>query len=173
MHLKHLFCSLASAGLLVLLLMGTAQAQAEQLKERPQLNDPTNKTGIVSVQSQFSAAKTADRLALALEAKGMKVFSRIDHQASAESVKLALRPTTLLIFGNPTVGTQLMHQNQTLGLDLPLKFLIWQAADHTVYISWNNPYYLAQRHGLNPNLELLSRLSQNLVSLAKSAAGSP
>lgn len=160
-----------------LLLMPPGLAQPaplpEGLKTEPELTAPGQQTGMVSLKSAFSVLKTTDRLALAIEAKGMKVFSRIDHQAGAASVKLALRPTTLLIFGSPVVGTQLMHQNQTVGLDLPLKFLIWQAADGEVYISWNNPYYLAQRHGIPKNFALLSKMGQSLTELAKTAAGNP
>lgn len=146
-------------------------AGPENFKTEPELSDPGEQTGMVSIRSSFSALKTTDRLALAIEARGMKVFSRIDHQAGAASAKLSLRPTTLLIFGSPVLGTQLMHQNQTIGLDLPLKFLVWQAGDGGVYISWNNPYYLAQRHGIPKNFALLSKMSQNLTELAKTAAG--
>lgn len=128
-----------------------------------------NDVGMISIPSAYSVLQTSDRLVSLLNQKKIRVFARIDHQAQAQSVKLALRPTTLLLFGNPQVGTQLMHQNQTLGLDLPLKFLIWQAPDQQVYISWNNPYYLAKRHGLPANLELLSTLSQSLYALAKTA----
>jgi len=164
--------TLALALCLSLLLLSPALAQqaSDSLKSTPQLSDPSD-TGIISVKSSFNTLKTTDRLALAIEAKGLKVFSRIDHQAGAASVKLALRPTTLLLFGDPKVGTQLMHQNQISGLDLPLKFLIWQAGDGAVYISWNNPYYLSQRHGIPSNFDLLSKISQNMLELAKAAAG--
>lgn len=64
-----------------------------------------------------------------------------------------------------------MHQNQTIALDLPLRFLVWESSDNRVYISWNNLYWLAQRHGIPPNFELLSTLSQNLLKLAQKAAG--
>lgn len=126
--------------------------------------------GMISIPSAHSVLKTSDRLVSLLNQKKLNIFARIDHQANAQNVKLALRPTTLIIFGNPVMGTQLMHQNQTMGLDLPLKFLVWEAGDHKVYISWNNPYYLAKRHGLPPNLTLLSNMSQALYGLAHQAA---
>ncbi|PKL77110.1 MAG: hypothetical protein CVV27_06810 [Candidatus Melainabacteria bacterium HGW-Melainabacteria-1] len=135
----------------------------------PSLSAPGD-VGIISLQSKHAVRITADRLEQGLRDKGLKLFARIDHTAQAEAVKLALRPTQLLIFGDPRSGTLLMHQNQTLGLDLPLKYLVWESTDHKVYISWNNPYYLAQRHGIPANMELLTKLSQNLFQLAKKAA---
>lgn len=127
--------------------------------------------GIISVQSRYSVKTTSDRLEQEIRARGMKLFGRVDHKANADAARLALRPTTLLLFEDLRLSTHLLHQNQTLGLDLPLKFLVWETGDHAVYISWNNPYYLAQRHGLTPKLDILSQLSQTLVQLAKKAAG--
>lgn len=126
--------------------------------------------GIISVPSRHSVKVTSDRLEQDMRARGLKLFGRIDHKANAESARLALRPTTLILFEDLRLATQLLHQNQTLGLDLPLKFLVWETGDHEVYITWNNPYYLAQRHGLSPHLEALSQLSQTMVQLAKKAA---
>lgn len=123
--------------------------------------------GMISIVSPYSVRTTSERLMRNIEAKGLKIAARIDHQANAQSVKLALRPSVLVIFGDPQVGTQLMHENQTIGLDLPMKYLIWEAVDHQIYISWNNPYYLAQRHGIPSNFTLLSRISQTLLGLAK------
>lgn len=126
--------------------------------------------GMISVPSRHSVKITSDRLEQEMRARGFKLFGRIDHKANAEAARLALRPTTLILFEDLRLATQLLHQNQTLGLDLPLKFLIWETGDHEVYITWNNPYYLAQRHGLSPHLEALSQLSQTMVQLAKKAA---
>lgn len=129
-------------------------------------------TGMISIASKFSVKTTSARLVDILRREKLTVFADIDHQANANSVKLALRPTRLIIFGNPQSGTQLMHENQTIGLDLPLKYLVWESVDHQVYISWNNPYYLAKRHGIPPQLELLSKLSGNLYNLAERASKS-
>ena len=159
---------LSSLGLLPVLGLLPAQAQSS-LGPQPQLGKPDD-LGMISITSKHSVKNTADRLQQIMQKKGLKLFARIDHQANAQSVKLALRPTILLIFGNLTAGTKLMHENQTIGLDLPLKYLIWESGDHEVFISWNNAYYLANRHGIPSNFELLSTLSQNLFSMAKEAA---
>lgn len=124
-------------------------------------------TGMISIASKFSVKTTSARLVDILRREKLTVFADIDHQANANSVKLALRPTRLILFGNPQSGTQLMHENQTIGLDLPLKYLVWESIDHQVYISWNNPYYLAKRHGIPPQLELLSKMSSSLYNLAE------
>jgi len=127
-------------------------------------------TGMISIASKFSVKTTSARLVDILRREKLTVFADIDHQANANSVKLALRPTRLILFGNPQSGTQLMHENQTIGLDLPLKYLVWESVDHQVYISWNNPYYLAKRHGIPPQLELLSKMSSSLYRLAERAS---
>lgn len=135
----------------------------------PSLNAPDD-VGMISIQSKHAVRATADRLEQAIRDKGLRFYGRIDHRAHAEAAKLALRPATLLLWGDPRNDTLLLHQNLTLGLDLPLKYLVWESEDGLVFISWNNPYYLAQRHGLAPNTALLSQLSQTLVQLAKKAA---
>ena len=158
--------------ILACLLLATAPAQAEKsllLNTQVQLSQPDD-VGIISIQSPYSVRTTSERLTRMIEAKGIKIIARIDHQANAQSVKLALRPEQLIIFGDPKIGTLLMHENQTIGLDLPMKYLIWEALDHQVYISWNNPYYLAQRHGIPSNFSLLSKISQSLLGFAKDAA---
>ncbi len=131
-----------------------------------------NDTGMISVPSRYSVKLTSDRLEQEIRSKGLKFLGRIDNKANAESIRLALRPNTLLLFADLKLDTQLLHQNQTLGLDLPFRFLVWETGDNAVYITWNNPYYLAQRHGLHPNMEQLSRISQTMVQLAKKAGGS-
>ena len=106
-------------------------------------------TGLISRISPFSVAATLDRLEAVLKAKGVKVFARIDHAAEAQSVGLSLRPTELLIFGNPKAGTPLMLASQSIGLDLPMKALAWQDAQGQVQLTWNSPDYLTGRHGLD------------------------
>ncbi|GMQ96545.1 MAG: DUF302 domain-containing protein [Gammaproteobacteria bacterium] len=103
--------------------------------------------GIVSVKSAYSVSATLDRLEKVLKKKGMTIFKRIDHSAGAKGVGLKLRPTELLIFGNPKVGTKLTQCAQTAAIDLPMKALAWQDADGTVWLSYNDPAYLAKRHG--------------------------
>jgi uncharacterized protein (DUF302 family) len=106
-------------------------------------------TGLISRISPFSVAATLDRLEAVLKAKGVKVFTRINHAAEAQSVGLSLRPTELLIFGNPKAGTPLMLASQSIGLDLPMKALAWQDAQGQVQLTWNSPDYLTGRHGLD------------------------
>ena len=104
--------------------------------------------GLVSVQSQGSARETVDRLLAALAARKVTVFARVDHAAGAKSVGLPLRPTELVIFGNPQGGTALMQDRQTAGIDLPLKALVWEAADGKIWLTYNDPAWTAERHGL-------------------------
>jgi uncharacterized protein (DUF302 family) len=107
-----------------------------------------NTSGITDLPSNRSVAETADRLESLLKAKGIKIFSRIDQAAEAEAVGLTLRPTVLLVFGDPRAGTPLMIRYPSLALDLPLKALIWESADGKVWLSYNSPEYLQQRHHL-------------------------
>jgi len=106
-------------------------------------------TGLISRASPYSVAATLDRLETVLKSKGVKVFARIDHAAEAQSAGMSLRPTELLIFGNPKAGTPLMRANQSIGLDLPMKALAWQDAQGQVQLTWNSPDYLTDRHGLD------------------------
>ena len=94
-----------------------------------------------------------DRLEAAVKARGMTVFARIDHAAGASAVGLSLRPTEVLIFGNAKAGTPLMQSVQTSGLDLPLKALVWQDTSGDTWLSYNDPAWLAERHGLSSQTE--------------------
>ncbi len=113
--------------------------------------------GILSIASPYSVSDTLDRLEGILKAKGNLIFARIDQQHEAEKVGLALRPTQLLIFGNPSVGTALMEASPSIALDLPLKALAWQDDQGKVWLSYNSPNYLEQRHHLDP--ELIKRIA--------------
>jgi len=103
--------------------------------------------GLTTISSSYGPKETMDRLEAEIKAKGMTVFARIDHAAGAAQAGLSLRPTEVLIFGNAKAGTPLMQSNQTIGIDLPLKALVWQDADGKVWLSYNAPSWLAQRHG--------------------------
>lgn len=128
--------------------------------------------GLVTVASIHSARDTIDRLAMDVKAKGMTVFARIDHAAGASEVGLALRQTELLIFGNAKAGTPLMQSRQTIGIDLPLKALAWEDAAHKVWLSYNDPAWLAQRHGLASKENAAAEvIAAALAALAKHAAG--
>ncbi len=127
--------------------------------------------GLVTIASMFSVKETLDRLETNLKVKEITVFARIDHAAGAASVAMPLRPTELLIFGNPKAGTPLMQSNQTIGIDLPLKILVWQDAGEKVWLTYNDPSWLARRHGLNPGTEAnVTAVATVLANLAKAAA---
>jgi uncharacterized protein (DUF302 family) len=104
--------------------------------------------GLTTIASAHSVAETIDRLVAAITPLGMNVFARIDHAEGATKVGMPLRPTQLLLFGNPKGGTPLMQDKQTAGIDLPLKALAWEDADGKVWLSYNEASWIAQRHGL-------------------------
>lgn len=104
--------------------------------------------GLISVKSPYPVGQTIDRLQAGAEQHGLKVFARIDHAAGATSVGKTLRPTELLVFGNPQGGTPLMECAQSAGIDLPLKALAWQDESGQVWLGYNDPAYLARRHGI-------------------------
>ncbi|MEI2580384.1 DUF302 domain-containing protein [Scytonema sp. PRP1] len=108
--------------------------------------------GIISQLSPYSVTETIDRLEAILQAKGITIFARIDQQTEAKKVGLSLRPTQLLLFGNPEAGTPLMVAEPTIALDLPLKVVAWEAADGKVWLSYNDPDYLKQRFSLSDEL---------------------
>ena len=104
--------------------------------------------GLITLSSRYPARDTVDRLLAALAKRNMTVFARIDHAAGAASAGLALRPTEVVIFGNPKGGTALMQDRQSAGIDLPLKALVWEDADGKVLLGYNDPAWIARRHGL-------------------------
>ncbi len=126
--------------------------------------------GLITLPSAHGVKDTVDRLAAEVTAKGLTVFARIDHAAGAKEVGLALRPTELLIFGNAAGGTPLMQVLQTAGIDLPLKALAWQDADGKCWLSYNDPAWIAQRHGdAAPVSAVTARLAAAMSALAKAA----
>jgi uncharacterized protein (DUF302 family) len=126
--------------------------------------------GLTTIRSNFGPKETMDRLETAVKAKGMTVFARIDHAAGAASVGLRLRPTEVLIFGNAKGGTPLMQSVQSIGIDLPLKALVWQDASGQTWFSYNDPAFLAQRHGLGGETAVVvGALTAALDALAKAA----
>ena len=105
--------------------------------------------GLTTIPTSYGPKDTMNRLEAAVKAKGMTVFARIDHAAGATAVGLSLPPTEVLIFGNAKAGTPLMQSVQTIGLDLPLKALVWQDISGKTWLSYNDPAWLAKRHGLS------------------------
>ena len=103
----------------------------------------------------------------------LSVIASVDHAANAQSVGLDLRPTKLLVFGNPMLGTQLMQDVQTTGIDLPQKFLVYEDVDGKVFVVYNDPYYIAARHGIEGQDEVLQKISGALDDLAATATAQP
>ena len=108
--------------------------------------------GVVHLRSPYSVPETVQRIESVLTGKSLTVFSRIDHSGEAEKVGLKMRPTQLIIFGNPKGGTPLMVAAPTSAIDLPLKALVWEDADGAVWLSYNSPDYLKQRHNIPDDL---------------------
>ena len=104
--------------------------------------------GLITIQSYYSVKETIDRLSSIVESKGLTVFARIDHSENARKHGLDLRPTELIIFGNPNVGTGIMQDKQTAGIDLPMRALAWQDEVGSVWLTYNDVKWLADRHNL-------------------------
>jgi len=124
---------------------------------------------LVTTKSHHDVSTTADRLENILKSKGMTVFARIDHAAGAKKVDMELRPTELLIFGNPKVGTPLMKCSQTTAIDLPQKALIWQDEKGDVWLGYNNPDYLTKRHSIAGCDPVLAKVKGALAKFATAA----
>jgi uncharacterized protein (DUF302 family) len=128
--------------------------------------------GLISVQSSFGPKETMDRFEAEVLARGMTVFAHIDHAAGAAAAGLTLRPTDLLIFGNAKGGTPFMQSAQTIGIDLPLKALVWQDEAGATFLSYNDPAFLAQRHSLGDQARPTAEaMSAALKAIASNATG--
>ncbi len=125
--------------------------------------------GLIRVASPYSVDDTANRLEQVLKAKGMTVFTRVRHSDAAAAVGVALRPTQLIIFGNPKVGSPLMACAPTVAIDLPQKALIWKDADGKVWIGYNDPQWLKQRHAIEGCDPVLKKISGALAKLTAAA----
>ena len=125
--------------------------------------------GLIEVASRHSPKETMDKLEAAVKARNLNVFARIDHAAGAAKVGKTLRATELLIFGNPQGGTPLMECAQSAGIDLPLKALVWVDAGNQTIIGYNDPGYLAKRHGV-ASCPAVENLTKALAGIAQEAA---
>lgn len=141
--------------LLITLFAGIGAVQAQQ--------------GLTVVPSPHDVATTMDKLEAVVTDKGMTVMARVDHGANAAKAELELRPTQLLIFGNPKVGTPLMLCSQSIAVDLPQKMLVWQAEDGQVYLGYNDPAYLKERHATEGCDEVFEKVAGALGNFAKAA----
>ncbi|MGI9370963.1 MAG: DUF302 domain-containing protein [Hyphomicrobiales bacterium] len=124
---------------------------------------------LVVKKSPHSVAMTLDKLTKVFESKGITIFARVDHAAGAKKVGAELRPTELLIFGNPKLGTPLMNADQKIGLDLPLKALAWQDADGTVWLAYTKPDALKTRHNIEGRDEVFMKMTGALNKLTDAA----
>ncbi|WP_433171673.1 DUF302 domain-containing protein [Actinoallomurus sp. CA-150999] len=128
--------------------------------------------GMVTVASDWPVGETIDRLQAVVIGVGLFVFARIDHAGNAAQIGMELRPTELLIFGNPRGGTPLMQDRQTSGIDLPVKALAWQDQDGKVWLTYNSASWIAERHGLGPESEIaVGAIETGLARLVQQAAG--
>ena len=125
--------------------------------------------GMVKLKSAHDVESTANRLEKVLKAKGMTVFTRIDHALGAKKVGQTLRPTELVIFGNPKIGSKLMNCSQSVAIDLPQKALIYEDDKGQVWFAYNNPEFLANRHGLQGCEKVVDKIKGALGNFAKAA----
>jgi len=125
---------------------------------------PDSGSGIITLPSQHSVDQTLEKLQALLRAKGVTLFALVDHSGEAAKVGMTLPPTKLVMFGNPKAGTPLMLAAPSVAIDLPLKLLVWEDAQGKVWLSYNSPAYLQQRHGvpeaLLPNIAVVEALAR-------------
>ena len=127
--------------------------------------------GLVTVDSPLDAAATLHWLETTLAAKGVTIFAKIDHAAGAQAVGLPLGPTTVVIFGNAQAGTKLMQIDQRMGIELPLRMLVWTGADGKTHVSYNDPAWIAARYGITPETApVLTAMQGMMKGLADGAA---
>lgn len=125
--------------------------------------------GLIKVKSSSKVPETAARLESLLREKGMTVFTRVDHSGGAKKAGMELNPTILIIFGNPKVGTPFMQCGQSVAIDLPQKALIWEDEEGQVWFGYNDPRYLAERHGIGGCDEVIQKIERALDSFARGA----
>lgn len=127
--------------------------------------------GLRTVTSNYNAARTMNRLERVVRTAGFRVFARIDHSREADRVSIPLRPTQVLIFGRPEAGSTLMQADQRIGIDLPMRFLVWMDESGKVNISWNDPAWLVQRHARTGHEATIESMRNAMERLASEAGG--
>ncbi len=145
-----------------------AGAMAASLTAAPSPADAAG-DGLVRLPSPHSVDETIARLKAAVEAKGITVFADIDHQANAAAMDLEMPDVHLLVFGSPKIGAPLMSANPALGIDVPIKALAWEDADGQVWLAYNDPAYLAARHGLDPDMKPFQGMANALKGFTGAA----
>ena len=172
--MKKVLLSIAALGLFALPAYATQGIREKSMQEIARTRKDSivraKRDGIVRVKSNFSVEETVKRFESIAKERGLNIFGTVNHQAGAESVDLELRPTQVIIFGNPRVGTPLMQCNQTTAIDLPQKALIWEDEEGQVWLGYNSPKYLSKRHQLRGcGEEALERVGNALKMLAQDA----
>ena len=170
--MKKVLLSIAVLGLFVLPVYGTQGIRENAKSEIATAKDDSvlraRRDGILKFKSNHSVKETVERFESIAQEQGLNIVATVNHQAGAESVDLELRPTQVIIFGNPRAGTPLMQCNQTAGIDLPQKALIWEDEQGQVWLGYNSPRYLSIRHRLKGCAdEALERIGNNLNMLAQ------
>jgi len=127
--------------------------------------------GMITKSSKFSVKETLDRLENVLKKKGITIVTRWSHDAGANKNKIPLRPTELLLFGNPKLGSHMFTSNQTAGIDLPMKALAWEDANGKVWLTYNDPAYIASRHNIKNRPKIVKKMTGALNKLTGIATG--
>jgi uncharacterized protein (DUF302 family) len=127
--------------------------------------------GMLSIQSDADLQTTVDRLVNAVEQKGLRHFATINHGDNVNDAGLELRGTVLVIFGNPAMGGRLMQVDQAVAIDLPQRMLVWEGGDGSIWVGWNDPLWLARRHGIPDDHKIIDKFTVALRKLAGAAAG--
>lgn len=127
------------------------------------------RNGLIMKRSPYSVSETIKRLENLLRKKGFTIFAIVDHWAGAKKSGIKLRPTKLLIFGNPKVGSHFFTSKQTAGIDLPMKALAWKDAKGKVWLAYNDPKYIAKRHGIGNRAEIVKKMTGALNNFTNAA----
>ena len=164
---RRRFLQVLGAGTALGIGASTTAAAGDDADDDPEtvLDDP----GLITIESDDTFETTIARVEPALEERDLLLVATIDHAENAESVDLDLPPTTLFLFGNPAAGTPLMQASRSVAIDLPQKLLVWEA-DGQVYVTYNDPQYLARRHDLEDVDEQLTGVADALENLARAVA---
>ncbi len=125
--------------------------------------------GLITKTSSHSVKETMDKFENIVKDKGFNIAARVNHAAAAIQSGLTLRPTEVLIFGNPKLGTLLMQSNQTIGIDLPLKVLVWEDENGTVTLAYNDPAWLAERHGITDRAKVFAKMAGAMDTFSNAA----
>ena len=127
--------------------------------------------GLITKKSKYSVSETLDRMENALKEKGISIALRWSHSEKAKQVDIPLRPTELLMFGNPKLGSHFFTSQQTAGIDLPLKALAYEDENGQVWLAYNDPQYIADRHGIKDRAEVVAKMSKALDNFSNIATG--